>query len=163
MGREETRELGARFAAGPRLLREAVRDLEGGGVTARVAGDDWSIRDILHHLADAELVRAVRIRTIIAEPGSAIAQWDEGAWQRRLQYLWRSPELALAAFDTVRTGTAELLMHCDAGAWERAGVTADGGELTVQELVERGVTHVDEHCGQIGAIRAAMKPRQPGG
>jgi hypothetical protein len=159
MGKEETRALASRFAAGPRLLREAVRDLEGGGMSARVAGEDWSIRDILHHLADAELVRAVRIRTIVAEPGSVIGAWDEGAWQRRLQYLWRSPELALAAFDTVRTGTAELLMHCDAGAWERAGVTAAGEALTVRELVERGVTHVDEHCRQIGAIRAAMKPR----
>src|SRR5690606_37547305 len=121
----------------------AVRDADAGAIASRPPGHDWSVRDVLNHLADAELVRAVRIRMLLAEPGSILMPWDQGAWSRRLQYLWRTPELALAQFDVVRAGVVELLRHCDADAWERAGIGGDGNSVAVRELVERGATHVD--------------------
>jgi hypothetical protein len=139
------------FAAGPALVREAVRGLDAGALSRRHGG--WSVRDILHHLVDAELVRAVRIRQVLAEERPAILPWDEGLWQRRLQYLWRSPEAALASFEQVVYGTAEILSRVERAGWERAGVHPEKGEYSVRALVEAGVTHHAEHCAQIAATR----------
>lgn len=141
------------FARGPGLLRAAIQDLTVSDLTARSGGAGWTTRDIMVHLADMELVRAVRIRMMLAEEEPVLAAVDEDAWQRRLQYLWRSPEAALTLFEMTRFGTAEILSHCGAEAWERAGIHAEDGRVSVLDLVERGVRHVDEHVAQIGANR----------
>ena len=146
-----------RFAAGTTALRGAIEGADAGAIAARAAGEEWTVRDVLNHLADAELVRAVRVRTLLADPGSTLAPWDEVAWSRRLQYLWRTPELALAQFDVTRAGLVELLRHCDAAAWQRAGISASGEPVSVARLVERGVEHVEEHAAQIAAIRAKLR------
>ena len=145
------------FTRAPGLLRESVRDLGAGELAQRPPGQDWSIRDVVHHLADDELMRAVRIRLAVASPGSPLPGYDEQAWQRRLQYLWRSPELALATLDQVRFGTAEILQRLDDAGWARHGLHPERGELTVAAIVQDGIDHVAEHVAQVGAIRAALR------
>lgn len=145
------------FVRAPGLLREAVRDLGPGELARRAPGESWSIRDVLHHLADDELVRAVRIRLAVASPGALLPAYDEAAWQRRLQYLWRSPELALATLDQVRFGTAEILQRLDDEGWARSGLHPERGVLTVAALVQGGVDHVAEHVAQVHAIREPLR------
>ena len=43
----------------------------------RPAPGKWSIREIVAHLADDELVGAYRIRLILAAPGTAIQAFDQ--------------------------------------------------------------------------------------
>ena len=40
----------------------------------------WSVAQIVAHLADAELVFAYRLRSILASPGTAIAAYDQNHW-----------------------------------------------------------------------------------
>jgi hypothetical protein len=154
----EHRELYDAFARGPARLREAVSGLDLGSISSR-GSEPWSIRDIIHHLTDAELVRATRIRFIVAEERPCLPAWDQEAWQRRLQYLWRSPEASLATFELVRHTTAELLGHADRTAWSRAGLVNGTDEVTVAELVQRGRDHVEEHAAQVLAMRGARGRR----
>ena len=145
------------FTRAPSRFREAVRDLGAGELARRPPGEDWAIRDVIHHLADDELMRAVRIRMVIASPGASLPAYDERAWQRRLHYLWRSPELALATLDQVRFGTAEILGRLDDDGWARHGIHPERGELTVAVLVQDGVDHVAEHAAQVAAMRSALR------
>ena len=154
MASGELTDLLTAYTAGPAAVREAVRGLDGGSINRR-KGDSWSPRDILIHLGDAELIRAVRIRFILAEDRPPITPFDEGAWQRRLQYLWRSPEAALSSFEQVVYGTAEILARVDRSGWERVGLHPEDGELSVRELVNRGIRHHAEHSAQIAEIRSA--------
>ena len=85
----ELKDLLESYKRGPALVTEAIRGIEGGALNARRPGSDWSIRDLLMHLADAELVRGYRIRVILAEDEPPILGWDQERWTRRLQYLWR--------------------------------------------------------------------------
>ncbi len=152
---QEHRDLFAAYVHGPTLVREAIAGLDAAGVAARGA-EEWSVRDILHHLGDAELVRAVRLRMAVADEAvPAFVPFDESRWQRRLQYLWRSPEAALALFEQVVFSNGEILSHCERGAWERHGEHITDGPKTVATLLTNGVDHFAAHCAQIGAIRAA--------
>ncbi len=145
-----------RFARGPSLLREAVSGLDAGIAGRPPPGDDWSVRDIVVHLADAELVRAVRIRAILAEDEPALITFDERLWKRRLQYLWRSIESSISLFEQTRYTTAEILRHAGKDAWERTGIHPERGRMTVRELIVAGIDHVTEHAEQIRAARAAF-------
>ena len=143
------------FIMGPTLVRQAVEGLDAGLLNRRPPGDDWSIRDIVVHLSDAEMLGAVRIRLALAEESPALPVYEQDAWKRRLQYLWRDPEAALSLFHQTRYATAEILDHCGADAWQRVGIHPERGPLTVADLVTMYVDHVTEHVAQIDKARAS--------
>lgn len=108
------------------------------------------------HLADAELIRAARLRfALAAEEPVTFPGFDEGTWKRRLHYLWRSPEAALALYDALVYGNGELLRQVDVGSFAR-GVEVDGEVLTVADLVRRGAAHAEEHASQVRGLRAEL-------
>ena len=144
-----------RYTRGPSAVREAITGLDGGAINSRV-GDSWSSRDVVLHLADLEIARAFRIRLVLSVDEPLLPAWDEKVVQRRTQYLWRSPEMALATFDLMVYSTAEILMRIDRAAWRRAGTHPDFGALTVAELMRRGPRHVEAHVNQIKDLRAAI-------
>ncbi len=137
------------------MLRAAIDELTLADLTRRSGGTGWTTRDIMVHLADMELVRSVRIRMMLAEDNPVLFGTDEDLWQRRLYYLWRSPEAALTLFEMARFSTAEILGQCGRETWLRRGQHPEDGEITVLELVERGIRHVAEHVDQIGSNRVA--------
>jgi hypothetical protein len=141
-----------RFLRGATRIREAIHGADA-GVISRPGPEGWSIRDILVHLADAELVRSVRIRFILAEDEPPIALWDNESWKRRLHYIWRSPEASIALFDQLRFTMMEILRQLDMRSWEKAGILPDGERLTVGQLIVRGADHSDEHAAQIRGLR----------
>jgi hypothetical protein len=146
------------FNRGPALVRQAIDGLDPGLLNRRPPGDDWSIRDVVIHLSDAELLGAVRIRLAIAEEAPLMPVYEQDAWKRRLQYLWRDPEAALGLFQQARYATAEILEHCGAEAWSRPAIHPEQGPLTVSDLVGIYVDHVNGHADQIAKARAAFAP-----
>lgn len=142
-----------RFTQGPMLVTAAIRDI-GPAQINRPGKEGWSIRDILVHLSDTELVRAVRMRTVLTEDEPTLVTFDEGTWKKRLHYLWRSPEVALSLFQLTRYSTAEMLRNCDRLAWARPAIHPDHGRQTLSDLLMLGVDHIDEHLGQIAELRS---------
>jgi hypothetical protein len=142
----------ARFVAGPTVVRQAIHGADAGALS-RPNNEGWSIRGILVHLGDAELVRSTRIRLILAGDEQPLFTFDENMWKRKLHYLWRSPEAAIALFDQLRFTTVEILRQLDNASWEKAGMHPEDGPLSVGELIIRGANHSDEHAAQILQMR----------
>lgn len=141
-----------RFVRGAAVVREAIYGADAGAIS-RPGIEGWSIRDILVHLSDAEMVRATRIRLILAGDEPPIFTFDEGLWKRKLHYIWRSPEAAIALFDQLRFTTMEIFRQLDQKSWEKAGIHPEDGRLTIGELLIRGANHSDDHANQIRLLR----------
>lgn len=141
-----------RFVAGAALIREAIRGADPGAIS-RPNTEGWSVRDILVHLSDVEMVRATRIRLVLAGDEPPLFTFDEGTWKRKLHYLWRSPEAAIALFDQLRFTTIEILRQLDMKSWDKAGVLPDGERLSIGELIIRGADHSTAHAEQIHQMR----------
>jgi hypothetical protein len=142
-----------RFTEGPTRLREAIAEIDAAALN-RPNKDGWCIRDVLIHLADTELVRAVRFRIMLTEDTPQLLPFDEALWKRKLNYLWRSPEAAISLFQQTRFANAELLRECDLRGWERTAMHPDRGEISIAQLMRIGAEHVEEHIVQIGELRA---------
>ncbi|MCC6315449.1 MAG: DinB family protein [Thermomicrobiales bacterium] len=143
----------AQFRDGARLLREAVAGLSDADLGARPAPGEWSIREIVHHLADGELISAVRLRRLLTEDAPVITGYDEAVYASRMRYQERSVGPALAAFAAARALSSDLLSGLAEADWARTGIRGDDRAYGIEQWVRGNAGHVQEHIIQIGEIR----------
>ena len=117
----------------------------------------WSVRFLLHHLADAETVLYERIRRVIAEPPQTLLVFDPDAWARELDYEHMPLDISCDIFASVRRGVIRLAgYHYDARG-HLTFVHSTMGVRTLREEFDKVAAHNAKHLSQ---IRAALAPEQ---
>ena len=149
-----------RFRRGPEVLAVVLTGVYGEETDFTPGPGKWSIRQIVAHLADAELVGAQRFRQVIAEEDPKILAFDKEAWARNLDYGRRQPKQALESFRRVRAENYELLKELPEAAFERKGVHSERGPLTLRQLLEGFADHAESHARQMQAIREEYKKQK---
>lgn len=150
-------ELLERFRRGPELLAVVTTGVFGEEEDFTPAPGKWSVRQIMAHLADGEVVCAHRCRQIAAEDNPTIVAFDQEMWARNLNYTGRKPKQSLESFRRLRAETLDLLKSLHESAFERAGTHTEVGRLTLRELVDRNVKHTESHARQLQAVREEYK------
>jgi hypothetical protein len=117
----------------------------------------WSIRQIIAHLADSEIVCAHRMRQIIAEDNPTLIAFDQEAWTRNLDYARRKPKQSLESFRRVRGENFELLKELPEAAYSRTGNHSERGPITLRFQVELLAEHAESHARQMQGIREQYK------
>ncbi|HZS90307.1 MAG TPA: DinB family protein [Chloroflexota bacterium] len=156
----EIDDLISRYAAAPRHLRAAVTTLDAGALNHRETESDWSARQIVHHIADSELVAAVRIRQVLAEREPRFAVFDQDAWAAAFRYADRDEtELNrdLDLFTLLRSGTERLLRAAPPERWEAVGYHPERGPMTLRQLVSLFAGHADVHLEQLRRAAGAVR------
>lgn len=157
-------ELLERFRRGPELIAVATTGVAGEQLDYAPAPGKWSIRQIVWHLADTELVGAVRFRWVIAEDDPLLAAYNQDAWASRLGYSSRRFSPALETFRRLRADNYELLKQLPAESFSRTARHAERGPLTLLDLVRMYAEHAENHARQILEIRRLYKEtRKDGG
>lgn len=114
--------------------------------------DEWTARQVAHHLADSESMAYIRLRRLIAEDFPSIAGYDEPEWARRLHYE-RPIASAVAVLAAVRAASLELLERLTPDEWTRRGIHGESGAYGVEEWLRIYAEHPHEHAAQIRAAR----------
>jgi hypothetical protein len=109
---------------------------------------EWSVRQIVHHLADTEVFRCTRLRRLLAEPEAMILAFDEGRMAELLHY-GRPIETSLALFDAGVRSTLELLGLMSDADWARSGLHSEYGAFSMDDWLDRAVAHLPDHAAQI--------------
>jgi len=155
MDKDARRQLIEKYKDGHRVVTEALKGLEDRDFDIRLPGK-WSIREIVHHLADSEMLAAVRLRRLVAEDRPGIRATDVGGYVRRLFYD-RPPQTSLELFRVVRASTTEILERMTDADWAREGVHSETGRFTAEKWLEVFSQHAETHAEQIKRTRTAVK------
>lgn len=139
------------YREAPLELQALVTATPGEALDGAPAGGGWSPREILNHLADAELVTAYRVRRMVAEDRPRITAYDEEEYAQRLHYRSRSARGSLALIRAVRESTADLLEALTERDWASEGVHEETGVFSVESWLDRQEAgdHVREHTEQL--------------
>lgn len=137
------------LAATPRELAGLIEGVPRVRLSTRLAPDKWSVTEILAHLADAELVYGIRIRFIVAAPGSPIQATEQDEWARVFAYATQVPSESLEAIHTNRAALLRLLGRLPPEYWDRYGMHSERGKETVTRVVEMLAGHDLNHLRQI--------------
>jgi|SRR5215469_12643578 len=146
-----------RYRRGPELLAVVLTGVFGEEEDFTLAPGKWSIRQIIAHLADTELVFASRFRQIIAEDTPPLLAFKQDQWATNLDYARRKPKQSLETLRRLRAENYELLKELPGESFGRAGNHSTDGLLTVHQLLERLTNHVEKHAQQMQAIRDEYK------
>jgi DinB superfamily len=146
-----------RFRRGAEVLAIVLTGAAGEEVDYVTAPGKWSIRQVMAHLADAELVGAHRLRLVIAEENPTLTSFDQDAWTRNLDYGRRKPTQSLDTFRRLRAENYELLKELPESAFERKGSHTENGPITLRSLLQGYADHAESHARQLQEIRAEYK------
>lgn len=116
----------------------------------------WSIRQVLRHLADAELVWAWRMRLMLAQDRPTITGYDQDSWADRLGYADADARESLAAFEFLRNDNLRLLERASPEDMKRVGVHVARGEESLERLARLYAGHDLLHVRQLERILAAV-------
>jgi hypothetical protein len=140
----------------PDTLASLIDGLTNEEVGQRPTPLKWSIREIVAHLADDELVGAYRIRLILSAPGTAIQAFDQDLWGRTGRYSTADVTESLALYRTLRRANLKLLHSLTAEEWDRFGVHAERGVESLRDIAMYFAGHDINHFRQIESIRRSL-------
>ena len=149
------------MAEAPDRLRRLIRGLTERQLAMRPAPGKWSIREIVAHLADNEVVLGSRYRFIAAMDRPPLPGYDQDAFVANLGVSKATTADLLDDFAMARAVNIGLLDRVGAAAWDRVGIHAERGEESLGRLVTMYAGHDRIHLAQIETIRTGLFPRAP--
>jgi hypothetical protein len=158
MNHEMRQALIDQYCEGPGVVTAALAGATEEELDARPGPNEWSAREVVHHLADSESTSYIRIRKLLAEDNPVIYGYDEAEFARRLHYD-RPIAASLAVLKSVRAATTELLRCLDEDDWKRSGTHTESGEYSVETWLAIYAAHAHDHAAQISRARSAAAPR----
>jgi hypothetical protein len=140
----------------PGAVRDALVGLSDLQTGLPEAPGKWSIRHVVQHLADSELVWGYRLRLVLAQDRPPLTGYDQDSWAQRLHYDEVSVGDALEDFAVLRRGNLRLLVRASPDDLARVGVHAERGEESVAHMVRLYAGHDLLHLAQLERIRRSV-------
>ena len=136
----------------PRYLREAVSGVSSGHLETKYR--NWTIRQIVHHLADSHLNSYVRFKLALTEERPTIKPYDESRWSRLADAQRADVELSLQLLQALHARWAYLLRSLASDAFERSFYHPESKEVVpLGRALEYYVWHARHHTAQIEWVK----------
>ncbi|QDT11205.1 DinB family protein [Planctomycetes bacterium K23_9] len=139
------------YASGSNLLADALRDGEGIDIDAHPVPQAWSIREVVCHLADAEIIYADRIKRVLAEDNPTFFEADPNDFIPALHTAARPLDAELQLIAAVRTHMLPILRSLSLDDFQRYGQHSLAGQMSLETLLQRITDHIPHHLKFIRA------------
>ena len=151
MNVEERARLIERYRDGHLVVADALKGITDDELD-RSASGEWTPRQTAHHLADSEMMSAIRIRRLLTEDEPIIHGYDEATFARKLASD-RPIEPSLEAMRWARETSAQLLERMTEEDWDKVGTHTESGPYSVQDWLTIYAAHAHDHAAQIRRAR----------
>lgn len=139
----------ALYEAGPDALDATLTGLGESDLDLACSPGRWTIRQIVHHLADLEAATLGPMNMAFAEPGRTYQgnPFSPDTWAVSLDYAGRPISSSVQLFRAIREHVAQLAHHLP-DAWGRSIRSPDGRDspigLTLGMLSSHALEHIEE-------------------
>ena len=148
-------ELVDRYRAGATTLRDAVAGMDVVQLKARPIEGKMSTLEVVGHLVDSDERMGERMRRAIAGEEPFVAAGAPHHVEPPDQDL-RNLAADLDAFEAFREELSSELSGLEPSAWERVAMRRGDTELTLHQLLQLTVRHVDNHVATIQEKRTVL-------
>ncbi len=145
------------IAAAPHQLRAAVSGLTDAQLDTPYRPGGWTVRQVVHHVADSHLNAYTRFRLALTEDNPTIRPYDENAWSELPDVRVLPVTLSLDLLDRLHERLVFVLRATPDSAFARPLTHPDNGPMTVDALLATYSWHGRHHTAHVTALRERMK------
>lgn len=139
----------ATIAATPHALAEAVRGLTTTQLDRPYRPGGWTLRQVVHHLADSHLNAYVRTKLLLTEPDPMVKVWDENAWAGLPDAAHAAVGVSLQLLHAVHERWVHCLRALPAAAFARTLQHPEHGAMSLDHLVALYAWHGPHHVAHV--------------
>ena len=141
------------IAAAPERLRAAVKGLNDTQLDTPYREGGWTVRQVVHHVADSHLNAYLRLRLALTETEPTIKPYEEGAWAKLEDAEHAPVEVSLRLIDPLHERWVRLLQSLNGEDYRRRFVHPEHGARTVDWLLFLYAWHGRHHTAHITELK----------
>jgi hypothetical protein len=153
---ERRRQLINEIAAAPANFRGAVRGLTDRQLDTRYRPDGWTVRQVIHHVADSHMNSYIRFRLALTEEQPAVKGYDEKEWAKLHDSHTLPVEVSLQLLDGLHGRWTDMLRAMTGADFERSFRHSERGLIRLDMNLALYAWHSRHHAAHITGLRERM-------
>ena len=141
------------IAALPAKMRDAVQGLSDSQLDTPYRPGGWTVRQVVHHVADSHMNAYIRMKLALTEDNPAIKPYDEDAWAP-LADSALPIEISLKLLDALHARWTALYRSLASGQFARSFLHPElDGPQTLDRQLQMYAWHSRHHVAHITRLR----------
>jgi uncharacterized damage-inducible protein DinB len=145
------------IAVAPAKLRTAVKGLSDSQLDTPYRPGGWTVRQLVHHVADSHMNAYTRFRLALTEDNPTIKPYDEAAWAELSDARSLPIGVSLELLDRLHERLVHLLRATRDTDFQRTLHHPENGPMTMDSLLAVYAWHGRHHVAHVTALRERMK------
>ena len=152
----ERRGLIQHIADAPANMRKAVAGLSTGQLDTPYRPGGWTVRQVVHHVADSHMNAYIRMKLALTESQPTIKAYNEKLWAELHDVKTVPVEASLTLLESLHGRWVVLMRSLSPGDFARTLIHPVQGVSTVDSLVNLYGWHGRHHVAHITSLRDRM-------
>jgi uncharacterized damage-inducible protein DinB len=137
----------------PERLQTAVAGLSAAELDTPYRDGGWTVRQVVHHLADSHMNAYIRMRLAATEDQPPVKTYEEKAWAELADSRTGPLDLSLPLVAALHARWHWWLTSLDAAAFARTVQHPEWGAMSMDDLLQIYAWHCRHHVAHITALR----------
>lgn len=139
----------------PRRLRDAVADLSDDQLGAQYRDAGWTLRQLVHHVADSHANAYIRLKLALTEERPVVRAYDEKRWAE-LPDARLPVEVSLVLLESLHARWVALLRSMKEETFSRVWLHPEHGPRDLDFLLQLYAWHSRHHVAHVVSLRERM-------
>ena len=144
------------IAVAPTALSEAVRGLNDAQLDTPYRPGGWTVRQLVHHVADSHINAYTRFRFALTETNPTIKPYEESVWAELPDARLLPASVSLLLLQALHERWVALLREIPHESFARTLQHPENGSMTVDDLLNLYAWHGRHHTAHVTGLRARM-------
>ena len=137
----------------PARIREAVKGLDDTQLDTPYRDGGWTLRQVVHHMADSHLNAYIRFKLAATEEGPTLKTYDEKTWAETTDAKTLPVESSLGILDSLHARWVAFLKTLPVTDFNRKCLHPESGPMDMNLLLSLYAWHGRHHEGHISGLR----------
>jgi hypothetical protein len=146
----------AAIARLPSALRGAVSGLSDAQLETPYREGGWTVRQLVHHVADSHINAYVRVRLALTEDWPTIKPYNEAAWAKLEDAQTLPVEVSLTLLEALHRRWVVVFESLNGADWERGYVHPESGQEVLTGVLAIYAWHGRHHVAHVTELRKRM-------
>jgi len=136
------------------MIEAAVKGMTDQQLDTRYRQGGWTVRQVVHHLADSHLNAFIRMKLILTEDHPTLKPYDQDKWAALVDSQSAAIQSSLNILRGLHERWSVLLDSIPEPAWRKTAFHPERGEITLEGTLSTYAGHGEKHVQTILTLKA---------